>query len=173
MAEQEQEQETELTAAGIRKLLKEKFPPKANPDGSPVVDREYVLCAVVLAMAENVETLENAVVVLAGNLEAMEKRAVSLSKVIGSVAKLAGVDLTAALAAAGVAGAAASATAPSAEPSVSNDKTPFPDGLSASAPPGTAPKVTVVDVPAPDVQGTPAINTQPIPASPNGAKVQQ
>jgi hypothetical protein len=161
----EQKQDPELTTADIRRLLSEKYPPRD--------ERDQVYIGILLTLAENVDTLEKAVVAVADKIDVLEKAGAAFGNMLAFVAKQSSVDISALLAAGGLTQTPAAAGA-AAEQSVSNDKTPFPAGVATSAAPGTAQKVTVQADPAedltPNTSSGPAMNVAPIPSTPNGAK---
>jgi hypothetical protein len=145
----------ELTAAGVRKFLNEKYPAQTP--------REHAYVSIVLALLESQETMEAQLKGLAElfgllctALEVDPKQLLALkdapkTKVEGPPAPVEG----------------------TAGPT---DKTPFPAGFSTSAPPGTPPKATVsapiVEDMTPNAQSGPAVNARPniAPAPQNGAK---
>src|SRR5277367_5741709 len=105
-----QPQTVELTAADIRRLLNDQFPPQKDADGKTLNTRENILAAIVLGLADNIEALEKVIVKLAENQQQMEAKATALGRIVGAVAKAAKVDVNAVLAAVGVQGAQATAT---------------------------------------------------------------
>jgi hypothetical protein len=169
--------EQEMTATDVRRLLRDKYPPKELAPGE-MPPREDVITAIVIAEAENIEVLERAFVQMADKLDAAEKAASAMGRVLAAVAKAAGVDIVAALKAAGVTtgGEKPQAAVQEEEASGPRDSTPFPAGVATSAPPGAPPKVTVQAAESdeedltPNVQASQPVNAAPIPAAPNGAK---
>lgn len=139
----------ELSAADIRKLLNEKFPPTNQ--------RERVYVSVTLALLDEQEALEAQVTGLAelfgllcAALEINPRELLALKRapkedVVGEEAGGGGVGGAAGAGGAGGAGGGAAAGGGGAGPGPANpinDKTPFPAGAAASAPPGTGQRVT-------------------------------
>lgn len=183
-----QQQNPELTAADIRKLLNEKFPP-TNP-------REKVYVSVTLALLDNQEVVEAQVkglaelfglLCMALEIDPRQLLALKNKKATGGEENDevlgGGSSGTAGMGGSGVGGGASAGGAGGGGAGPANpikDSTPFPAGVPTSAPPGTkpAPKVTsqakpapVVEDTTPNVQSGPAVNARPnvTPPPVNGA----
>jgi hypothetical protein len=148
-------QQDTLSATDIRRILTEKYP--------PTTPREQVYVSVVLALLETVEA----------NEEQTQRAIRALGAALGKVAVAAGVDLRAVLTGQPPVAAPAAAPSVAAEPPASNDQTPFPAGVAASAPPGTTQRVAVQsapeEAPVPNVQSGPPVNARPnLKPTPNG-----
>lgn len=178
--------EKKLSAADIRRLLTEKFPPVTNADGSPSKENVYV--AVVLALTEDIEIAHKRIV----HLARMQK---GFATIIGKLSAAAGVDLAALMqseagdeaddtvlggtgaggggagpgGAGGGSGGGGGGGVAATSPNPVADKTPFPAGVPTTAPPGTAgSRVAKVETKTvdeedltPSVQSGPAVNARP------------
>jgi hypothetical protein len=129
-----------------RKLLTEKCPPTS--------EREHVYASIVIALSDTVDTLSAQVITLSKTMKIISDAV---------AAALSDDDDGAEAKAAPTAGEGNSAAA-------GVDKTPFPAGVPTQGPLATGFKTQVVasqavpgEIPAPDVQGQPAVNAAPIP----------